>query len=208
LVFTAKDEEALSAYEALVTDPSKFWALVANEAVVAVEALPVNAPTNVVDVTEDNPAIVVAEDPKEIEVEPTVIVLLARFAFVIPAVPDKFPLVRPDIDPPKVKFPVEVTVPLKVIPLTVPVPPTDVTPLFNTFNAVVAYEADVAEVAFVAFVAVAAKVANEAVVAVEALPVKAPINVVVVKALVVALYVNPVLSTLACVPVLFSTNTG
>jgi hypothetical protein len=125
---------------------------------VAVEALPVNAPTNVVEVTLDSPAIVVAEPPNDIDVEPTVTDEFAKLAFVIPAVPDKFPLVNPDIDPPNVIVPVEVIVPpVNVIPETVPVVATEVTPLFITFKAVVAYEA---------------------VVAVEALPVNAPTNVV------------------------------
>jgi hypothetical protein len=47
-------------------------ALVAVVAVVAELAFPVNAPTKVVDVTELKPAIVVAEPPKLIAVEPTV----------------------------------------------------------------------------------------------------------------------------------------
>ena len=50
-----------------------FVALVAVVAVVAELAFPVNAPTNVVDVTDVNPAIVVAVPPKLIAVEPTVI---------------------------------------------------------------------------------------------------------------------------------------
>ena len=49
-----------------------FVAFVAVVALVAVLALPVKAPTNVVDVTEVSPAIVVAEPPKLIAVEPTV----------------------------------------------------------------------------------------------------------------------------------------
>jgi hypothetical protein len=66
-------------------------------AVVAVEAFPVKAPTKVVDVTEDKPAIVVAEPPNDIAVEPTVTELFAKLAFVIPAVPDKFEFVNPEI---------------------------------------------------------------------------------------------------------------
>ena len=50
-----------------------FVALIAVVAVVAELALPVKAPTNVVDVTEVKPAIVVAVPPKLIAVEPTVI---------------------------------------------------------------------------------------------------------------------------------------
>ena len=64
---------------------------------VAVEALPVKAPTKVVDVTDVNPAIVVADEPKDTAVEPIVTLLLARFALLIPAVPDRFEFVNPDI---------------------------------------------------------------------------------------------------------------
>lgn len=53
-------------------------AFVAVVAVVALEALPVKAPTKVVDVTLVNPAIVVAVPPKLIAVEPTVIDELLR----------------------------------------------------------------------------------------------------------------------------------
>ena len=49
-----------------------FVALVADVALVAVLALPVKAPTKVVDVTETKPAMVVADEPKLIVVEPTV----------------------------------------------------------------------------------------------------------------------------------------
>jgi hypothetical protein len=65
--------------------------------VVAVEAFPVKAPTKAVDVTDTKPAIVVAELPNDIAVEPTVTELFAKLAFVIPAVPDKFVFVNPDI---------------------------------------------------------------------------------------------------------------
>ena len=51
---------------------AEFVALVAVVAVVAELALPVNAPTNVVEVTEVNPAMVVAVPPNEIVVEPMV----------------------------------------------------------------------------------------------------------------------------------------
>jgi hypothetical protein len=51
---------------------------------VAVEALPVNAPTNVVEVTEVRPAIVVADEPNAIAVEPIVVELLVNCAFPIP----------------------------------------------------------------------------------------------------------------------------
>ena len=53
---------------------------------VAVAALPVNAPVNAVEVTEVNPAMVVAEDPKGMAVVPTVIALLANWPLVMPAV--------------------------------------------------------------------------------------------------------------------------
>ena len=53
-------------------------AVVAVVADVAVEALPVRAPTKVVDVTDDNPAIVVADDPNDIAVEPTVTLLFVN----------------------------------------------------------------------------------------------------------------------------------
>lgn len=97
-------------------------------AVVAVEALPVKAPTNEVEVTDDNPANVVADDPNDIEVDPTVTVLFAKLALVIPAVPDKFEFVNPDIEPPKVIVPDEVIVPpVNVIPDTVPDVATEVT---------------------------------------------------------------------------------
>lgn len=158
-------------------------AVVADVAEVAVEALPVKAPTNVVEVTLDNPAIVVADDPNDIEVDPTVTALLAKLAlvmpavpdrfefvnpvicaepenipdpanicarvieppkevdvpaiviaelaklaFVIPAVPDKFEFVNPDIDPPKVIVPAPVIgPPVNVMPDTVPAVDTDVT---------------------------------------------------------------------------------
>ena len=55
-----------------------FVAFVAVVAVVADVALPEKAPTKVVDVTEDSPAIVVAEPPKLIAVEPTVMLELVR----------------------------------------------------------------------------------------------------------------------------------
>jgi len=54
------------------------FALVAVVAVVAVDALPVKAPTKVVDVTLVSPAIVVAVPPRLIAVEPTVIDELLR----------------------------------------------------------------------------------------------------------------------------------
>ena len=66
-------------------------------AVVAVVALPVNAPVNDVDDTDVNPASVVVDPPKDINVVPIVTALLARFALVIPAVPLKLPFVKPVI---------------------------------------------------------------------------------------------------------------
>ena len=63
----------------------------------AEEALPVRAPTNAVDVTEANPAIVVALAPRLIVVVPIVIVELARLAFDIPAEPESALLVKPVI---------------------------------------------------------------------------------------------------------------
>jgi hypothetical protein len=48
---------------------------VADVADVAVEALPVSAPINVVEVTLDRPAIVKMDEPKDTAVEPMVILL-------------------------------------------------------------------------------------------------------------------------------------
>ena len=48
-------------------------------------------------VRSDTPAIVVALAPKLIDVVPTVTAEFARLAFVIPALPDKFEFVKPDI---------------------------------------------------------------------------------------------------------------
>ena len=64
---------------------------------VAVVALPVNAPVNEVDDTEVNPARVVVVDPNDINVVPIVTALLARFPLLMPAVPLKLPLVNPVI---------------------------------------------------------------------------------------------------------------
>ena len=95
---------------------------------VAVDAFPVKAPVNPVEVTEVNPAMVVADEPKDTAVEPIVILLFAKLAFVIPAVPDKFEFVSPDIDPPSVIVPVDVIVPpVNVIPDTVPAVAIEVT---------------------------------------------------------------------------------
>jgi hypothetical protein len=64
---------------------------VAVVALVAVLALPVRAPTKVVDVTDVRPAMVVAEAPRAIEVEPTVTVLLvsAPLGMLVKFVPAK-----------------------------------------------------------------------------------------------------------------------
>ena len=85
-------------------------AVVTVPAVVAVDALPVNAPTNVVEVTEVNPAIVVADEPNDIAVLPTVTDELVNLAFDIepaniPSVTFNAPIV--------VALPVEVTSPVK-----------------------------------------------------------------------------------------------
>jgi hypothetical protein len=113
--------------------------LIANEldnADVANEAVPSNEPVNAVEVTDVNPAIVVAVPPKLIAVLPTVILEFARLALVIPAVPLKLELVNPDIDPPNVIVPVLVIVPpVKVIPETDPAVATEVTPLLTTLVA-------------------------------------------------------------------------
>ena len=50
---------------------------------VAVDAVPVKAPTNVVDVTEVKPARVVEVPPNDVEVEPIVIALLVKEPFPI-----------------------------------------------------------------------------------------------------------------------------
>ena len=65
---------------------------------------------------------------------------------VIPAVPDKFDVVNPEIEPPNVIVPVLVIVPpVKVIPDTVPAVATEVTPIPpTTLEAVVAKDAVVA----------------------------------------------------------------
>ena len=69
-----------------------FVAFVAVVAVVAELALPVKAPTNVVDVTDVKPAIVVAVPPKLIAVEPTVIDELLRAELGIDVRPAPDPL--------------------------------------------------------------------------------------------------------------------
>ena len=70
---------------------------------VAVDALPTRAPVNVVaatpptTTTEVKPAKVVELAPNEIEVEPIVTAELAKFALLIPAVPERLALVNPEI---------------------------------------------------------------------------------------------------------------
>jgi len=94
------------------------------EAAVAFDAVPVKAPVKVVEVTDVNPAIVVADEPKDIAVEPIVTLLLARFALVIPAVPDKLEFVIP-VNP----------VPAPVIPdVTVKDPDIIVLPFTSSFE--------------------------------------------------------------------------
>jgi hypothetical protein len=56
-------------------------ALVADVALVAVDALPVRAPTKVVDVTEVNPAMVVTVPPSDTAVDPMVTELFVNAAF-------------------------------------------------------------------------------------------------------------------------------
>jgi hypothetical protein len=141
--------------------------VLADVAVVASDAVPCNDPVKFVEVTFVSPANVVDVPPNDIAVEPTVTLLFARLALVIPAVPDKFELVSPEIDPPSVIVPVDVIVPpVKVMPDTVPAVATDVTPLLTTLvahdavpinrDAVAAYEA---LIELVAAPAVAANVA-------------------------------------------------
>ena len=91
---------------------------------VAVDAFPVKAPVNPVEVTEVNPAMVVADEPKDTAVDPMVILLFAKLAFVIPAVPDKFEFVIP-VNP----------VPAPVIPdVTVKDPVIIVLPFTSSFE--------------------------------------------------------------------------
>lgn len=77
-------------------------AFVAVVALVAVEALPVKAPTKVVDVTEVRPANVVTVAPKATEVEPIVTLELTKAAFgmLVNEAPDP-------LNPVAVKTPVE-----------------------------------------------------------------------------------------------------
>ena len=69
-----------------------FVALVADVALVAVLALPVKAPTKVVDVTETKPAMVVADEPKLMAVEPIVMLELVRAELGIEVRPAPDPL--------------------------------------------------------------------------------------------------------------------
>lgn len=79
-----------------------FVAFVAVVAVVAVEALPLKEPTKVVDVTELKPAKVVADEPKLMAVEPTVMLELtkAEFGMLVRLAPEP-------LNPVAVKTPVE-----------------------------------------------------------------------------------------------------
>ena len=79
-----------------------FVAFVAVVAVVAVEAFPFKAPTKVVDVTELKPAKVVADEPKLMAVEPTVMLELtkAEFGMLVRLAPEP-------LNPVAVKTPVE-----------------------------------------------------------------------------------------------------
>jgi hypothetical protein len=125
-------DKAVDAKELLIANEL----LIALDELIANDAVPNKDPVNAVEVTDVNPASVVAVLPKLIPVLPTVIELFARFAFVIPAVPLKLALVNPEIDPPKVIVPVLVIVPpVKVMPETAPAVATDVTPLLTTLVA-------------------------------------------------------------------------
>jgi hypothetical protein len=115
----------IAACAAVVTVP----AVVAD---VAVEALPVKAPTNVVDVTEVKPAIVVDVAPNAVEVEPIVIVELAKLAFDIEPANIAF-VTTPDAI--VVALPTEVTLPVRfafvvtveALPVNAPTNVVDVT---------------------------------------------------------------------------------
>jgi hypothetical protein len=96
----------------------------AREADEAADAVPNKEPVKLVDVTLVRPASVVDVPPNDIPVDPIVTLLFVSCELPIP-----------ERVPPKVKLPVLVTVPDKEIPLTVPVPPTDVTPLLTTLVA-------------------------------------------------------------------------
>lgn len=93
--------------------PSKLTPLMARvvASAVAVEALPVKAPKNAVDVTEVSPAIVVDVAPNAVEVEPIVIVELVNLAFDIePA--NIASVTTPDAI--VVALPTEVTLPVRL----------------------------------------------------------------------------------------------
>ena len=77
---------------ALVASPVIVPIVLAVVRAVAVEALPVKAPINVVEVTEVSHASVVLVPPRDIEVEPIVIVLFAKLPLAI-AVPFHTPVV-------------------------------------------------------------------------------------------------------------------
>ena len=62
---------------------------------VAVDALPVNAPVNPVELTELNPVTEVTVPPNVIAVEPKVVVLFANCAFVMPALLARLLVVKP-----------------------------------------------------------------------------------------------------------------
>ena len=101
----------------------------------ATEAVPKRDPVNHVDVTEESPAIVVADDPKDTAVDPIVTEEFANCEFAMFAVLDKFDVVNPEIEPPRVIVPLVVIVPpVSVIPLTVPEVATEVTvPVFVVY---------------------------------------------------------------------------
>jgi hypothetical protein len=116
VIISLATNEAVDAKDELIEVVAKEL----DKALVAKDAVPNKDPVNAVDVNEVNPVIVVAVAPSDIEVDPTVTELFAKFAFVIPAVPLKLALVNPEIEPPSVNDPEEVTVPVSVIPDTVP----------------------------------------------------------------------------------------
>ena len=81
--------------EPLNETPLMVRAVVSVAAEVAVDALPVKAPTNVVEVTETKPTNVVLVPPNEIPVLPMAIKLFCKLALEIPALPDKLEFVSP-----------------------------------------------------------------------------------------------------------------
>jgi hypothetical protein len=92
----APDNVPAAAVTVIAAEPSKFTPLIARAVckVVAVEALPVSAPTKAVDVTDAKPANVVTVAPSDTAVEPIVTELLVRDPLPIL---DKV-LVEPEID--------------------------------------------------------------------------------------------------------------